>query len=173
MDTIKQVLTVLKDKRKAQAAVELAVILPFLIIFIMGALDLGRAFQIKVALNSAAQQGATYLAYNSWDAVGEWDYHCQWLIFNCKWVQIPGSGFLGTKQAISNITNSVGITIPDGNITPTCTPLTPVTLGSMENPCQVGGQAAVTIKYSFTPSILQLFSGSINLSSTVSTMVLR
>jgi hypothetical protein len=163
-------MSVLKDKKKAQSAVELAVILPFLIFFIMGALDLGKAFQIKVALNSAAQQGATFIAYNSWDEVGEWQFKCQFLIFNCKWVQNPGSGFTETKKAIRNITNSSGLTISDADIIIECTS---VTIDPKDNPCQVGTPATVTIKYSFTPSLLHFLSGSINLSSSVSTLVLR
>ena len=54
---------------KGQSLVEFALVLPILLLIIMGVFDLGRLFYIKVALNSAAREGAYYLSYNPSDYV--------------------------------------------------------------------------------------------------------
>jgi len=47
----------------AQALVELAIILPILLLLILGAMDFGRMFITKNVLTIAAREGANYLAY--------------------------------------------------------------------------------------------------------------
>jgi Flp pilus assembly protein TadG len=53
---------------KGQSLVEIALLLPLLILILAGILDLGRAFMTLVALNDAAAEGATYAALRPWDA---------------------------------------------------------------------------------------------------------
>ena len=53
--------------RPAQALVELAIILPILLLLILGAIDFGRMFITKIVLTNAAREGANYLAYNPED----------------------------------------------------------------------------------------------------------
>ena len=48
----------------AQALLELAIILPILLLLILGAMDFGRMFITKNVLTNAAREGANYLAYN-------------------------------------------------------------------------------------------------------------
>ena len=53
-------------KRKAppaQALVEVAILLPILLLLVLGALDFGRMFYTKIILTNAAREGANYLAY--------------------------------------------------------------------------------------------------------------
>ena len=52
----------------AQALVELAVLLPILLLLILGAVDFGRMFYTKMVLTNAAREGANYLAYFPGDA---------------------------------------------------------------------------------------------------------
>lgn len=47
-----------------QTLVELAIILPILLLLILGAMDFGRMFVTKIVLTNAARAGANYLAYN-------------------------------------------------------------------------------------------------------------
>src|SRR5450830_1136668 len=47
----------------AQALVEMAIILPILLLLILGAMDFGRMFITKIVLTNAAREGANYLAY--------------------------------------------------------------------------------------------------------------
>ena len=51
-------------KHEGQAAVELALILPVLLLILMGLLDLGRLFYFEEALANAAREGARYGAAN-------------------------------------------------------------------------------------------------------------
>lgn len=52
----------------AQALVELAVVLPILLLLILGAMDFGRMFYTKMVLTNAAREGANYLTYFPEDA---------------------------------------------------------------------------------------------------------
>ena len=47
---------------KGQSLVEFALVLPILLLLILGAMDLGRMFYIKVVLTNAAREGANHLA---------------------------------------------------------------------------------------------------------------
>ena len=47
----------MRDKRESgQGIVELAIVLPILILLVLGALDLGRAFSTRIALSNAARE---------------------------------------------------------------------------------------------------------------------
>lgn len=59
-----------KRSGKGQSLVEFALIVPILLLLIMGTLDLGRLFYIKIAMQSAAREGAYYLSYNPGDTSG-------------------------------------------------------------------------------------------------------
>ena len=47
----------------AQALVEVAILLPMLLLLVLGAMDFGRMFFTKIALTNAAREGANYLTY--------------------------------------------------------------------------------------------------------------
>jgi hypothetical protein len=49
-------------KRRGQALAEMAVMVPFLVIGMMGFLDLGRAFYYQIAITNAVREGARYAA---------------------------------------------------------------------------------------------------------------
>jgi len=52
----------------AQAVIEFAIVLPLLLLLILGVMDLGRMFYVKMILTNAAREGANYLAYFPEDA---------------------------------------------------------------------------------------------------------
>ena len=59
-----------QKKRKAppaQALVEVAILLPMLLLLVLGAMDFGRMFYTKIVLTNAAREGANYLAYKPID----------------------------------------------------------------------------------------------------------
>ena len=63
----------MKDKQRGnhgQSIVELTIMLPVLLLFIVGALDLGRALQAYVAVNQAAREAVRYGMANGQDAAG-------------------------------------------------------------------------------------------------------
>ena len=49
-----------KSRKRAQALAEMAVMVPFLVIGMMGMLDLGRAFYYQIAITNAVREGARY-----------------------------------------------------------------------------------------------------------------
>lgn len=60
-----------KGKDKGQAAAELALLLPLLLLILLGCLDVGRAFSVWLTLTNGAREGARYGAsfpVNSIDA---------------------------------------------------------------------------------------------------------
>jgi len=56
----------------AQALVEFALMLPLLLLLVLGVMDLGRMFYVKMILTNAAREGANYLAYFPEDASNEY-----------------------------------------------------------------------------------------------------
>lgn len=47
---------------RGQSIVELAIVLPLLLLILLGCLDLGRAFAVRMALANGAREGARYAA---------------------------------------------------------------------------------------------------------------
>jgi Flp pilus assembly protein TadG len=84
------------NKHRGQAMVELALALPMLMLLIMGAMDFGRAYFIKLTVENAAREGAYYLSYNSDDA---------------------SSSYAGTIAAIQGEAFSAGVNVESGDIT--------------------------------------------------------
>jgi len=54
-------------RRRGQSAVELALVLPLLLLLLLGAVDLGRAFGVWMALSNAAREGARYGCQDPYD----------------------------------------------------------------------------------------------------------
>jgi Flp pilus assembly protein TadG len=59
-----------KEREKGQSLVEMALILPVVLIILAIVLDLGRIYYVAVALTDAAGEGATYAAINPADTAG-------------------------------------------------------------------------------------------------------
>ena len=63
----------MKTKRRGsrgQSLVEVALVLPVLVMLMLGLLDFGRAYYAVVALRDAADEGAAYAAINPTDVLG-------------------------------------------------------------------------------------------------------
>ncbi len=101
----------------AQALIEMALILPLILILVIGAMDLGRLFYMKIVLTNAAREGANYLSRYPADIVNCVDDIC----------------FYNTWQAIQTEGASSGITISyeeiDWTNTNCCTAGTEVQIG--------------------------------------------
>lgn len=52
-----------KKGYQAQALVEVALILPLILLLVLGAVDFGRVYHTKIVITNAAREGANYLAY--------------------------------------------------------------------------------------------------------------
>lgn len=57
---------------QAQALVEVAILLPMLLLLVLGAMDFGRMFFTKIVLTNAAREGANFLAYNPKDKLNNY-----------------------------------------------------------------------------------------------------
>ena len=53
--------------RKGQALVEFALALPLLLFLVLGVLEFGRAFKIKLVMTNAAREGTHYFMYHKDD----------------------------------------------------------------------------------------------------------
>ncbi len=56
--------------QRGQNLVELALILPVLVLIVTGTLDLGRGMQAYIGISQAAREGARYGSVNGWDSAG-------------------------------------------------------------------------------------------------------
>lgn len=86
---------------KGQSIVEFALIVPILLLLIMGTLDFGRVFYVKIALQSAAREGAYYVSYNTGDKS------------NCS----GGICFQDTILAVQSEANNLGVKVIPADIT--------------------------------------------------------
>lgn len=57
-------------RRRGQSLVEVALLLPLVVMLMLGLVDFGRAYYILVSLNDAADEGATYAAIHPADEMG-------------------------------------------------------------------------------------------------------
>lgn len=132
---------------KAQSLVEFALILPILILLVMGTFDLGRLFYIKIALESAAREGAYYLSYNPNDITS----YC---------AGVPCVYPL-TLQAIQFEANNMGVQVGAANVVVTGTAYPPTTSSTI----------AVSVNQTVNLLIFNFISGPVNISSTVRMLV--
>ena len=59
-----------KGKEKGQSLVEVALVIPIMLVILAGVLDLGRLYYVTVALTDAAAEGAAYAAIHPSDGDG-------------------------------------------------------------------------------------------------------
>ena len=74
-----------QKKRKAppaQALVEVAIVLPMLLLLALGAMDFGRMFFTKIILTNAAREGANFLAYYPEDKYSATAYSATYAIIS-------------------------------------------------------------------------------------------
>jgi len=106
---------------QGQGMVEFALVLPILLLLVIGALDLGRAFYMKVVMENSAREGAYYMVYNP--AEGK------------------AGGFAKAKAETQIEAKDSGYTIPPEDIEVTC-----MQGGAMDNTCPSGSTVIVTIR---------------------------
>ena len=128
----------------AQALIEFALVLPIVLMIVLGAIDFGRLFFLKMSLVNAAREGANYLAFFPEDA---------------------DDGYVDTFSAISDEGNNSFLTLTEADVTYTgcCTRGQPVevsvtqsvdlilegiltTLGIIGGPLQLTGIVSMVVQ---------------------------
>ncbi len=103
----------------AQGLVEFALTLPFLLLLVLGAIDFGRAFYMKVALENSAREGAYYMVYDP--EAGK------------------ANSFSLTKDAVLLEGQNSGLAIQQGDVTVVCR-----AEGVLKSSCPKGSTVVVT-----------------------------
>jgi Flp pilus assembly protein TadG len=130
----------------AQALVEFALILPLLLVLIIGAMDLGRVFYIKIVLTNAAREGANYLSRNPADGA---------------------AGYTNTLNAISTEGNSSGVTITSDEVDWTGT-----NCCAVGSPVVITIEKVVDLIFDGFLNTMGIIDGPITISSSVTMVVL-
>ena len=128
-----------KDRQNsAQGLVELALSLPLLLILVLGALDFGRAFYLKVILENSAREGAYFMVYESADG--------------------KVNNFALAKAAVQIEGQNSGLAIPTGDIEIFCKQGNVV-----NNTCPNGSIVVVRATHQMDLVVLAFFTGPIDL----------
>lgn len=100
---------ILKKPESAQALMEVAILLPILLLLVLGTFDFGRLLFFKIVTTNAAREGANYISRNPSDAT---------------------NGYVVTLAVTKEEANSSGLTLQSANIAVTdcCTSGLPVTV---------------------------------------------
>lgn len=133
-------------KVNGQGLIEFALALPILLLLVIGTLDLGAAFFMKVELENSAREGAYYMVYHMADDIA-----------NGK------DPFALAKTAVQIEGENAGITIPTSDISVTCLKSD----GSAYSPptCPSGSTVLVTVRHNMTFALDIFSSGPLKLTN--------
>jgi Flp pilus assembly protein TadG len=130
-----------------QGLLEFALILPVILVLVIGALDLGMAFHVKVVLENSAREGAYYMVYNLDRA------------------DVPGS----VNQAIAAVqaeAENSGVEIAAADVTVECL------VGGVVNPgCPIGSTVSVTAAHDTELLVDVFFDGPLTLTNRARMMI--
>jgi Flp pilus assembly protein TadG len=132
-----------QNQETGQSLLELAIVLPLLVLIVLGALDLGRAFFTVIVITNASREGARYL------------------------VQHPAEstvGYIGTIAAARAEATGSFVVINNGDVTPVCD-------DADANGCDSGGTAIVTVNNDFFPILGWFIPSPLPLSRTTEMLV--
>jgi Flp pilus assembly protein TadG len=112
----------MRVRDQGQGFIELALVLPLLLVVVFGVFDLGRVYFSTIMLTSAAREGARYLSVNPDDVEG---------------------GFAGTREVAFDEARNSGIALELDEISTVC----PTTTDPLA--CDSGFPATVTVSHDF------------------------
>ena len=137
-----------KVNEKGQNLVELALILPLILVILIGVLDLGRIFFAQIAVANAAREGVRYLTTHPADGLG--------------------NTFIKTKEAASDQASFSGLNLDSSKFTV----VAECDIHDEEG-CEAGrklnsadNRAVVTVTYMFEPIFGWILPNEITLSET-------
>lgn len=118
------------SKQKGQGLVELAIVIPLLVVIVIGLLDLGRAYFSVIIINNAAREGARYLSIHRSDL---------------------GDGFSGTIAAAQREAQGTIVTIAPSDVTASCTDNDDPSDGKCDTDFPYSYPVIVTVRTTFKP----------------------
>jgi hypothetical protein len=129
-------------RKRAQALAEMAVMVPFLVIGMMGMLDLGRAFYYQISITNAVREGARYAASPYYLGLNP----------SCATIPPapdPGSNCVSPGDAaiqthVQNELAGSNITVPTSDIH-----VSPDQIGRVDNYSKSNSQYPITVSASF------------------------
>ena len=132
---------------KGQGLVELAIVLPVLIVVVIGLLDLGRAYFSVIIINNAAREGARYLSSHRSDmgTVGTCDYFVGTVPFTYT------GTYSQTKCAALKEVQGTIVRLTASDVTATCTDNDDPSDGKCDTGFPYSFPAVVTVQTSFNP----------------------
>jgi Flp pilus assembly protein TadG len=125
-----------KKAKSGQGLVEFALVLPVLLLLIIGVLDFGAAFFVKVQLENSAREGANYMVYHATDT------------------SPAPNPFTGAKDAAHIEGENSGVLIPSSNIDVYCL----VGATKYTASCPSGSTVVVSVPYTM-PLAVDIFLG--------------
>lgn len=132
-------------KRKAQELVEFALVFPVILLFVIGAVDLGRIFYTAIIVANASREGARYaISYGVELVDHDNNYNTPEII------RLKNSGNDIINVVILEAQGS-GITILSSDVTIECLPVTMLPAGYPK--CTAGQPVRVTVTHAFTPLV--------------------
>jgi hypothetical protein len=137
----------MKVRGSGQSIVEFALVLPIMLLLIMGALDFGRAFFMKMALINSAREGAYFLSYNPTDKT------------NCDPIDTTFC-YLGTRDAVIKEAYAAGMTVQPTDII-------------INNCCTNGEPVEVTVNSQIQLKIFNFMFGPLNINHTAKMKMLK
>jgi hypothetical protein len=153
-------------RKRAQALAEMAVMVPFLVIGMMGMLDLGRAFYYQISITNAVREGARYAAspfYMGLNPICATIPPAPNPGSNCV---TPGDGAIQTR--VQNELAGSNIAIPASDIQ-----VTPDQIGRVSNynagTAQYPIQVSASFKFTFITPIIGQLVGDVNGQLTIHT----
>ncbi|CAA9302610.1 MAG: hypothetical protein AVDCRST_MAG77-5792 [uncultured Chloroflexi bacterium] len=117
-----------------QAVVEAALVLPILLLFLLGTIDLGRAFTVYVSVANAAREGARHCALHPGDTTG---------------TQLRMAGELGSL-VLADTASATCPTVPSGapvtvRLAATFQPITPLISSLTGGPVRIEAPATMVV----------------------------
>jgi TadE-like protein len=153
-------------KRRGQALAEMAVMVPFLVIGMMGMLDLGRAFYYQISITNAVREGARYAASPYYMGLNP-------ICATIPPAPNPGSncvtpGDLAIQTRVQSELAGSNITIPASDIL-----VTPDQIGRVSNynagTAQYPIKVSASFKFTFITPIIGQLVGDVNGQLTINT----
>jgi len=132
---------------KGQGLLEFALVLPIILVVVIGALDFGMAFFVKVVLENSAREGAYYMVYNTEEGMAD--------------------SFAATKAAVQAEGQNSGVVIAAEDIDVECQ-----VAGVVDTGCAVGSTVVVTVSHDMQLLADVLFLGPLRLTNEARMLIL-